>query len=327
MKKTKQIARFLLILTTDPALLFSFLKNSFYFLRNARRNNIVFISLIEHMGDIIAAEPIIGALRIKHSNEKFIWIITKPFAPVVEVHPEINDVLNVTCLTEWIALRKLTRIKKLYDLHISGRTCSKYGFAIQNENADHITTDNYYHHGNLLHCFSRTAEIAIDDTIAPTIYFSVSKKHSLSKTIVIHTSSNASERMWNSTGWQQLVNFINKNFPSFTIYEVGFKKQVTTSSSNYIDFTGHRPLSEIADLVSNCSFFTGIDSGFAHMANALRKKSLILLGRYGPFSSYNPYSGYFLGQSEQFLFYFDGLLSDMTFDEISFSIQERLKAV
>lgn len=315
-----------MILLKDNAFLFSFLKNIFILLKKARKNDIVFISLIEHLGDVIAAEPVIHALRLKHPNEKFIWVITKPYTSVVRSHPQINDVRTVTCLTEWIVLRKLMHFKKLYDLHISGRTCTKYSFAIHNENADHITTDNYYHHGNLLHCFSRTAGIDVDDTTEPGLYLPLSEKKSASKTIVIHTSSNAQERMWNSEGWQQLVDFIIKNYPSYTIYEIGFKKQVAIDKSRYIDYTGHRSLSEIATLINNCSLFIGIDSGFAHMANALKKKSLILIGKYGPFKSYNPYSGYFLRQKDRFLFYFDGFLPGMSISEISFSLEESLKA-
>ncbi|MOA17479.1 hypothetical protein D3C78_1377400 [compost metagenome] len=45
--------------------------------------------------------------------------------------------------------------------------------------------------------------------------------------------------------------------------------------------------------MSKAELFIGIDSSFAHFANALNIKGIILLGHYRAFKTYMPYTGYY----------------------------------
>ena len=40
---------------------------------------VIGILLAEHLGDIVAAEPIIGELRQKHPQAKIVWIVKASF--------------------------------------------------------------------------------------------------------------------------------------------------------------------------------------------------------------------------------------------------------
>jgi ADP-heptose:LPS heptosyltransferase len=50
-------------------------------------------------------------------------------------------------------------------------------------------------------------------------------------------------------------------------------------------------LTEVAQTIKNAKLFIGIDSGPAHMANAVGTKGIMILGGYRAFNRYMPYSG------------------------------------
>ena len=58
-----------------------------------------------------------------------------------------------------------------------------------------------------------------------------------------------------------------------------------------IDACGQLSVLGTAAVIRRASLFVGIDSGPAHFANALGPPGVILLGSYGPFAKYTPYSG------------------------------------
>ena len=56
---------------------------------------------------------------------------------------------------------------------------------------------------------------------------------------------------------------------------------------------GKLSLIETAEVINRAQIFIGIDSGPAHMANAMKVKSIILLGKYREITNYMPFSGNF----------------------------------
>ena len=60
----------------------------------------------------------------------------------------------------------------------------------------------------------------------------------------------------------------------------------------------------------------GVESGFAHFANALTKEALIFIGRHKNFQRYMPYSGKYLNERDAHIVYFDEELKQMPFDFI-----------
>ena len=52
---------------------------------------VVGILLAEHLGDIVAAEPIIAALRNKHPKARIVWIVKDLYQGLLENHPQIDQ--------------------------------------------------------------------------------------------------------------------------------------------------------------------------------------------------------------------------------------------
>ncbi len=78
------------------------------------------------------------------------------------------------------------------------------------------------------------------------------------------------------------------------IVEIGTTQIIKHSKGNhYLDFCGKHDFQELAYIIKNANLFIGVDSCFAHIANAFRVDSIILMGRFRNFPTYTPFSGDF----------------------------------
>ena len=330
MKKFKIIFAILRVFIKDPALVFSLLRNMFtlFFYRiksAATRKRFIIISLTEHLGDIVAAEPISGYLRDHYTNSKIIWVVDKQYAAIVQSNPKIDITVQVSCFTEWILLKKTCRKKTVFDLHIDKKLCSKHHFVYRSTNPYDINIDNYLTKGNLLYCFSRSANLETDDTASPTLYLdntgdSIENK----KYIVFHSSANFQSKSLNDESCNRIAGYILDSAKDLYIVEIGFHKRILLQSDRIIDYTGNRHLAEIAGLIKFCQLYIGIDSGFAHFANALRKNSLIFIGHLGGFQNYMPYSGFLQQHREKMIYYYPGPLEEMKAEIVAEKLKSRL---
>ena len=113
----------------------------------------------------------------------------------------------------------------------------------KNRNSDtKVNSKNYYNYGNLVEVFTLIGGLGKID-LAPSLYLNVKKK-SNKKYIVIHTSSNESDRNWNSLGWNSIIDKL-VNDKNMIVYELGFQKQYNKQSPFFVDFTGQKSLDEI----------------------------------------------------------------------------------
>lgn len=328
LKKVRIIIAIIKIMFADNKLRVSLLRNIGTIIKQSKKN-VLFVSLVEHLGDVIASEPISRHLRSKYPEKTIIWFTHKTYKEVIQFNPNIDRVLTVTCLSEWIILRHFIAKRKLFDLNISGRICTQYGLELIKHESDEINTGNYYHQGNLLYCFGKSAGIEMNPLAQPHIHFPYAPKQNFiaDKYIIIHTSAHSAKRMWNTEGWNNLIRFINHLYPEYKIVEIGSQKQVTESIENYLDYTGIKPIEDITTLIHNCQLYIGIDSGFAHIANALKKDSLILIGHFQNFLNYLPYSGFFMEHRNDIIIYFDGSLCNMPFSYIEERVAAKLNAI
>ena len=308
------------IFVSDPKMFLSFLRN--LILLQRQRKNIV-VSLTEHIGDLVAAEPISRHVKEANKDKKIIWVVHKKYVQLIRNNPFIDDLITVTCFSEWILLRKLTFGRHWVDLHLDRKVCDKHQLLYKREIPIDINNYNYYEKGNLLFCFSRSAGLNIDSSIAPKLYFQKKRRRSF-LSIVVHSSSNHSKRKWTKEGWNETANYIVSRFSNVKIIEIGFESMIDIQSSPYINYCGQKELSDIAELIENCSLFIGVDSGFAHFANAMEKESLILIGTYNGFKNYMPYSGKFQKECQSQIYYTSKELSQLKFDEIKPELEKKL---
>jgi heptosyltransferase-3 len=291
---------------------------------------LLFISLTEHIGDLVAAEPVARHLREENPEAMIYWVVDEKYNSLINSNPHIDKAITVSSFSEWVFLKHFVPKKKLYDLHINNKVCSKHGLILIKKNPSGITTDNYYDKGNLLFCFSRSAGLEIPFDIAPKLYKGFTEKHPSpfsGNYFVLHTSANTDDRMWGSKNWNHLADFIFTQFPGISLVEIGFTNKINSGDQHYINYCGEKDLAELAALIKGTKLFIGGDSSFAHFANALEKEGFILIGKINNFRRYMPYSGKYLKEKEANIFYFDEELSKLPFENIKSKLEQKIRSV
>ena len=293
----------------------------------------VAISRIEHLGDIVACEPVAKHVRGLYPKAYIIWCVRKPYREIVQSNPHIDKTIVVSCLTEWIYLKKTGLFKETVDLHFEGLTCPVCKVPLIKTAGDKsITFCNYYNLGNLIDVFVKSAGLAVPGR-QPEIYIServikAVDNYCLPKEIaVIHCLSNERNRDWQEVKWRELVNSIIKRF-NVQIIEIGLKPVIQNINSPlYRNFCGKIPLLEAAEVIRRAKIFIGIDSGFAHIANAVKTYGIILLGEYNNFKHYMPYSGAYANGETAKLIYADGPVGNISVESVYAAVYDRFEAI
>src|SRR5215216_1755308 len=58
------------------------------------------IAQIEHLGEIVACEPIARYVRQQYPDAHIVWSVRKPYRELIDNNPRIDESLVVHCLTE-----------------------------------------------------------------------------------------------------------------------------------------------------------------------------------------------------------------------------------
>lgn len=251
------------------------------------QGNVSIIVLTEHIGDIVACEPVSYWLK-KTYQHKVVWLVQRKYHDLLTMFKNVDEIVDLSCLSEWVYLDKFTHLPNLYNLHFDGRQCSR--FYLKNKSSQkHIGFDNYYNHGCLLETFCMVGKLP-QLNIRPRLFLdsnTLSLNYFLpDRYIVVHAQSNDVSRNWDIRKWNQLIT----SFPDYIFIEMGLTP-VLSGKNCVTSLCGKLTFQDIAFIVKNCFLFIGIDSSMAHFANALAKPSLILLGKYATFDKYMPYSG------------------------------------
>jgi len=304
----------------------SYLK-CYFLLRRINTKNAVAISLIEHIGDIIANEPISREIKKMYPESTIIWFVRPTYKSLLQFNPSIDKVITVNCLTVWILIKRKFSFKAFYDLHFNGRTCNKCMISLKKENVnDTVTGSNYFQFGGLLDAVCLHNNITVSDK-HPKIYLPNSIIAKVSKIlpeeyIVIHCKSNEDIKDWETEKWNQLVTILLSNF-KYTIIEIGTRKLVNIENKKYKSYCGKLTILESAAVIKNAKLFISIDSGPAHMANAWNTPGIILLGEYYfGMKDYNPYTGNYRDSGNGKLIYSKARVKDITVDDVVNAVEE-----
>ncbi len=261
------------------------------------------ILLTHSMGDIVACEPIVRYLKQLVPGAKIGWIVRRPFRELLEFNPNINSIITVENLAEgkdriaMLAAESPNVI--IVDCHFDGTSCSATNKIFRNTANPNVNIHTYYSIGSLLETYSLAAGLP-PLTDAPTFHFGgnpaipsgISKRR-----IVFHCHASERCRDWTDEKWNQLASKLTET--GRQIVEVGTKRVLNCRQNSIFDFTGYQDLQTIACIIRDADVFVGIDSVFAHVANAVKTPSIVLLGKYRNFESYFPYTGAF-AHSESF---------------------------
>jgi len=257
----------------------------------------ILIGLLEHLGDIAACEPVARYLKKKHPEAHIAWAVSPVFQELIDSNPNIDETIALECLTDWIKLTKHKSYDQIVDLHVNYRICQHCGISlIKDHGHPFVSVYEWLDYGTLLEAFSLGAGLPVLSD-APRLYLdqkqsdAVDKLELPSEFCAIHVSSNNVTKDWRPEAWTQLSQWI-KDELKLDIVEVGAgKSDGTTPLVGSISLFNKLSILETAEVIRRARFFIGIDSGPAHLANAVRTPSVILIGRHFYFRKYMPFNG------------------------------------
>jgi heptosyltransferase-3 len=259
------------------------------------------VVLINQLGDIIAAEPAARYIA-EQTGGGVVWLVCKPYQDVVLNLPYVRDVVPVLCASEWILLRWLyQRLPGLrqYIMHIDGHPCHWFGLTIHNPTRHQVSMQSYYLQGGLLAAFSRQAiDVALDERPhlpwhRRDLDHALTEQPDLARALTrpfatVHFRSNEEERSLSMEQVTTCLNWLRRR--GYVIVELGTTPTLT-SADDVIHLDHRLPLPAQFAVVAQSQCFIGVDSAFAHVANAHGIPAAVLIGQYAHYTEHIPYSG------------------------------------
>ena len=80
--------------------------------KNKNTDGVIVISLTEHIGDIIASEPISRYFK-NNFNNKIVWVVNKRYSDFVRHNPTIDHLICVDSMSEWTYLKRFLNVFKI----------------------------------------------------------------------------------------------------------------------------------------------------------------------------------------------------------------------
>jgi ADP-heptose:LPS heptosyltransferase len=294
------------------------------------KRKIVAIVLLENLGDIVACEPVSRYLRAQNSDAFIIWLVKKPYVELINSNPFVDKTVVVHCLSERIMLEKSRLFDEVVDLHFADRHCSLCRRPLRKETVtSDINLSNYFHYGSLLASMTKSAGLPVPDE-QPMMYIPESAVRTVDTLnlpkafVVINCTSNAYEKSWPPDKWIQLLDSIKDEF-GVPVFEIGTKTFLDGTVHARQNLCGKLSILESAEVIRRAKLFIGLDSGPAHLANAVNAYSVLLMGRYLGFDRYNPFSGaYGRGENAEII-YQKGRAADIRVEEVLSAIRKAWK--
>ncbi|RXK48175.1 glycosyltransferase family 9 protein [Aquirufa rosea] len=290
---------------------------------------VVGVLLAQHLGDIVASEPIIPALNAKYPNAKVVWIIQKHFRPLLEQHPGLYRLITEENMLFSYFLCQWNPCNHFFNLHLNElRKDPFFHIPLVNEKAYelNINIHNYYNQHNLLENFSQLAGLGLISG-HPQIY--LPKKKFIppfeGNYWLIHRISNDPCREWSYENWMKLVKMAIEEW-DVNIVEMGTSQGLEFDHPKFLSLVGKTTVEESLFLVQSADYFIGIDSGPTHCANAFQIPALIMLGEFADFKKYMSYSGaYQQGKLANLIYCEHGPAKDLSFEEVWQKIQNSIE--
>ena len=281
---------------------------------------VIGIGLVEHMGDIVACEPVVRYLRQEHPTDHIVWCVREDYRELIDNNPHIDETMVVGCLTEWIILCNLLVFDEIIDLHINARVCPTCLIPLKKTRGNLFVNEHtYFHFGTLLSGFAQGAGLpALID--GPKVYLEEPQRQAVDalglpkEFVTIHATSNEKTKDWTSEKWAELARRLQREF-GLPVVELGLESVLPRKQPGVINLCSKLSILETAEVIRRARLFIGIDSGPAHLANAVGTFGLVLLGVYKNFKRYIPFSGdYGNGINAELLY--GELVVDLSVEEV-----------
>lgn len=285
----------------------------------------------EHFGDIVAVEPLSGHIRKLHPEAHIVWFVKPVFRELVEVNPHIDEVVPEFCVTQRQVILRSGVFDRVYELQFRNNNyCAKCQKGYDNPIAVEkgIDVNSYFNFGNLLEVFAQAGNVDLPANQQPKVYLQEKHRDRVDELalpegfIAIHCQSNYAPKDWPAERWNALINWLFAHY-SYHIVEIGLSSNLTINNDRYVNLAGKLSILETAEVIRRADFFIGLDSGPAHLANAVGTYGFVLMGSLGNFPTYNPYSGaYGTGRNCTIIRDFGKPCSQLSFDRVVKSIKD-----
>lgn len=295
----------------------------------------ILIGLIEHFGDIVACEPVARYLRAKYPGAYLSWAVQNSYRELVDSNPVIDETIILGCLTDWIKLCKHSLYDLVVDLHVNYRVCEQCRVPLIKEHGNpFINAYEWFDYGGLLEAFSQGAGLP-KLSAQPQVYISEEQQIAVDalqlppRYCVIHRESNSILKDWPDEKWHSLLRFLVEEL-NIPVVEVGSRKEkpgplkngearISKDFSSLVtDLINRTSLLQTAEVIRRARFYIGIDSGPAHLANAVQIPGIVLLGRHGVFRQYTPFTGFYASRSPEVRLVrnLTGMVAELAVDEV-----------
>lgn len=278
------------------------------------------LSLPDVMGDIISAEPTIRKLRAKHLDAHIYWIVSRQYADLVKYHPDLTGFIPVLCYSEAFLLEKFGGFDEFHDMYIIGRCCYDCGFIRQRPG---IRIDKFYLDHTLGQAAASAGGLPVFEE-GPVLHLPAHLDGLPSRLglkmpyIVVHGHRPDLARTWASGKWTNLVENLSQR--GFEVVEIGGQSIMKGTR----DMTGRLSLLDSAAVIREATLFIGIDSGPTHIANAVGTPGVVLLGKFGNFGDYMPYSGGYQDGTSGSIVRYPGNLQELSVEKVLAAVLDRL---
>ena len=257
----------------------------------------VAICRIERLGDIVATTAVASHLRRSLGpGVRIAWVCAAEYVPVLEGNPDIDAIFVEPCLTSWMMLRRhLPRDALVVELFLDSDRCGWTGLRVK-QNISGWSIHNYYNNRNsLLAAYSGASGHPVPD-IAPSLPRFASVREALPRAgrgarplVAMHFTSRDPARSWPAHSARLFSEAALA--AGCDLVELGNESLVASQLESIKRPPAGGDVSAHLMALARADCFVGVDSGFAHCANALRIPSLILLGEFRDFPDYFPFSG------------------------------------
>lgn len=306
-----------------------------FIVRRARRTHLVAVALIEHLGDIVACEPIARRVREEHPDGYILWFVREQYRELIVDNPSIDAAFVVHCLTEKEILFHSGLLTIAIDLHFPERHCAlcpeSWVRRAHTHTPGSVGLSNFYTFGSILRSVALFSGVMPSDEL-PRVYIAESAKEAVNALrlpplfAVLHCSSNTTEKDWPRDKWEDLARQIAAEH-GCDIVEVGLQPTLNKSNlASYTNAAGTVSILETAEVIRRGKIFIGVDSGPAHLANAVGTYGIILLGSYLGFKKYNPFSGNYGDGSNAALLHVEGAVANIPLERVRLAVDKALQS-
>ena len=292
----------------------------------------VAIALMDRLGDIVSVEPVGRYARERYPDAPILWFTTAPYASLLSGFRAVDRVVTVRCLTEWMLLWRTGPFRAVLDLHFSGVYCLDCVISFPKPGAaGAITAETHLDYGNLLATRCVCAGIP-PITQGPELSPDADTRRKVDELdlpdgfVVIHCAASDVSREWRDENWLGLVDFVADRLGR-EVVEVGLlPRAVRASGERRRNLCGQLSPVETAEVIRRARLFIGIESGPAHLANAVGTRGIILLGRFRGLERYMVYSGAFETGERARLLWAEGPTCSLPFETVLAAVSRELGA-